>query len=492
MDLTLLLDETDRDIRKGRLGAARQKLRSLDLKKLRRGIFARVANLARRAGLPHISVRLLNPIVRPKRIMIEPAGATEIAEYAAALIDAGAVDEGLQLLRALDSKKDPQILLYQAFGMFTRWDYAGAVPLLKAYINTTSNTYQALVGKVNLAASLVTLGHASEAKPLLRELLELTKAEGHLRLHGNCLELSAQMHFGRGEFAKAKAFLARASEALDQSGGLDEFFVNKWNTFLEMAERPVEPQDYKSLGSVKAIARRKHHWEGIRDCDFFLAKKLNDRALLTHLFYSTPHEGFKNRVRAVLTNIPQEYIWNVKKQLKRPPAYFDLATATDSRSGAQLKPGQLLHRCMTILASDYYQPMRVATLFANLYPNEYYDPETSPFRVHQALERSRKWFLANGIPLAIREHRGFYFLSADSSYGIRKILANQSPLEIKLMELLRAVSGTEFTAAEVARLSGKPLRSVQRLIQEGLNSGLLTSHGDTWTRTYSRKLKAAS
>lgn len=492
MDQTELFDEIDRDIRQGRLGAARQRLRRLAVKKLKRAAFARCANLARRAGLPQVSIRMLNPLVRPRKILLEPARAAEVSEYAAALIDVGAVDEGLRLLASLDPKRDPQLLLFQAFGLFTRWDYASAIPLLKSYIRACDTGYQALVGKVNLAAALVTLGEAAEARPLLSELLAQTRAQGLTRLHGNGLELQAQLHFGKGEFAKARGLLAKASEALGQSGGLDEFFVKKWNAFLDMAERPIAPGDFKTLAAVKAAARKRNHWEGVRDCDFFVAKKLSDKALLTHLLFSTPHAGFQSRVRAVLENPPADYIWNLKTPLKRSPAYFDLTSGTDSRTGANLKVGQLLHRCLSTLACDFYQSFRIATLFASLYPDEHYDPETSPFRVHQALERLRKWFKANGLPLSIDEHKGFYSLSAQYSYGIRKTLTVSSALELKLMEALRTVPGPEFTAAELARRSGRPLRSVQRLIEDGLKAGLLAASGETWTRTYHWKARSVS
>src|SRR5687768_4925600 len=106
------LDEIDQHIRQGRLSAARMRIRAVGTKTLKRNARLKLAQLSRRAGLPSLSLRLLAPFVRPKRILLEPASQAEKAEYAAALIDVGAVNEGLKLLESIDTKKETQALLF--------------------------------------------------------------------------------------------------------------------------------------------------------------------------------------------------------------------------------------------------------------------------------------------------------------------------------------------------------------------------------------------
>jgi tetratricopeptide (TPR) repeat protein len=489
MDIGAELDLIEAQTRQGRLGSARMLIRKISLKGIKRTHRLRLAQLARRVGLSLAAVRILNPIVRPKKILLDPASHSEKAEYAAALIDAGAVNEGNDLLVDLDYRREPRILLFRSFGLFTHWDYAAAVPLLETYIKTCRDDYQKLVGQVNLAAALVTLNKSEQAEPVLKSLVELTQKQGHLRLHANCLELLAQLHFTRDQFAKAEKCLEEASEVLKSTGSLDEFFVKKWSLFLEMSKRPVTESDRKRLDLVKATALRKNHWEGARDCDYFLAKRLNDVSLLTHLYFSTPHQGFRDRVKNVLKGEPAEYIWNLKSDHKRPHTYFDLASGRDSRSDISLKVDQLPYRMLVILSADFYKKSRVPALFANLYPGEYYDPETSHFRVHQVLERLKKWFTVNELPLAISEDHGFYSLDANGTYGIRKTLHDQkkTPLEKKIWELTHSVRGSEFSTVALAQSSGRPLRSVQRLIEAGVKTGILEQTGETWNRSYKFK-----
>src|SRR5262245_16867002 len=91
-----LLSDLDQLIRQGQSKAVRAELRSLRLDRLAPAERVRAANLARRAGLPAMSVSILNPVVRARE---QRAGGTpnERVEYAVALASLGAVAEAAEL-----------------------------------------------------------------------------------------------------------------------------------------------------------------------------------------------------------------------------------------------------------------------------------------------------------------------------------------------------------------------------------------------------------
>ena len=80
----------------------------------------------------------------------------ELIEYAGSLIEVGCLQEAFGYLERVDTKKFPEALLIRSFGLFANWDYVHAIPLLEQYIdNSKISDYQKLVGKINLAASMI-------------------------------------------------------------------------------------------------------------------------------------------------------------------------------------------------------------------------------------------------------------------------------------------------------------------------------------------------
>src|SRR4051812_11485291 len=93
-----LLDRVDALISAGNAKKALLELSSLRRARVPREYALRVASLARRAALPGLAVRVLNPIVRPSRRSPVTATSEETAEYAACLIRIGVGEEASTLL----------------------------------------------------------------------------------------------------------------------------------------------------------------------------------------------------------------------------------------------------------------------------------------------------------------------------------------------------------------------------------------------------------
>ena len=187
-----LVQKVDGAIRAGELDLARSELRHVQSRKVPRALALQVAALA--AGRADIAIRILHPVVRPSNPSAQPASDLEKAEYAAALTYIGASDEALDLLSHLDSKEQPQVLLYHSFALFAQWDYRSAIPLLSGYIASPQLTdYQRLVGKVNLAAALINQNEHAAADRTIADILQATE-EGNLQLlHGNALDSPPKM-----------------------------------------------------------------------------------------------------------------------------------------------------------------------------------------------------------------------------------------------------------------------------------------------------------
>ncbi|HEX4923143.1 MAG TPA: hypothetical protein VFV50_03620, partial [Bdellovibrionales bacterium] len=405
---------------------------------------AAFANLARRSGLSQLSVRLLNPIVRPDLNVGRPAGPLELAEYAAALTNIGARLEALEILESLDAEKNEDVSLFIAFNHISIWDYARAIPFLESYIEQQTDPYKKLVGQVNLAAALVNESQNAAAEELLRDLEMRTRGKSALRLHANVLELRGQLMIDLKRFSDARRDLDRSETLLREAKSLDDFFVLKWKTFLA-AEENTTAENLAALESLKAEAAAKKHWETVRDCDYQRAKFTRDLTLFNKLFHGTPHESFRRRILRYLGGshiIPEEFDW---KPFAEQAGSIVLDVGLGQVGGRRvLKIGQVLQKLTAALTADFYRPARTAMIFARLFPGEHYDPVTSPNRVHKNVSRLRDWIRGQGLPLEIRQSPTGFRLHAIAPVVLRSRLHKKaSRIDHVLAKVFKAFGENE-------------------------------------------------
>lgn len=116
------------------------------------------AHIARRVGLPHTIIILLNHVIRSEKRSLTPASSEEKAIYGLGLLRLGAFNEAEKILNSVNPDEDPQVYFYKASLYINQWNYSKAIPLLRHYIkNEKVNSYQKLVGRINLCAALVSL-----------------------------------------------------------------------------------------------------------------------------------------------------------------------------------------------------------------------------------------------------------------------------------------------------------------------------------------------
>jgi hypothetical protein len=428
-----------------------------------------------------MALRVLNPIVRPSaRKQGNPTG-EEKAEYAASLTRAGAVSEALTILETIDPTAVPTALLYESFALVTQWRYTETIPLLERYLASKGlSDYQRLVGQVNLAAAMVAERRHEDARPMLDALAEETRRLGLSLLHGNSLELSAQNAILAKRWRDAEAFLGRAEAALAKSGGLDELFVRKWRAVLSLL-RDGGAIAVAALEYVRGEALARRHWETTRECDLFLAIGCRDEKLALALYFGTPYPAYRARIQVELggrLQLPETYEWDLADprwgqpsvQHRKTTQIDLLVRAGDKGNG--FKAGQLLHRLLLFLSRDFYRPARVASIHAEVYPDEYFNPVSSPTRVHQIVKRLKQSLERAAVPIAIVEDQGTYRLRATTP--CRLLLPGIAPKSRAdaLLDRLKARAGDrEFSATEAAAWLSLSPRTTLRLLTAAVSSG---------------------
>jgi hypothetical protein len=434
-----------------------------------------LASVARRAGLPYLTLRLLWPMVRPSPKNPSKASDPEIAEYAAALVRVGASREAFELLGGINRKETPQVDLYLAHALFTQWEYERAIPLLRQYLQTPLSPYQRVIGQVNLASAFVHERLYSEASELLQELEKETLKQRLATLYGNTLERLAELAIHQRDWRAADRHLKRADRAVTDAGGRDEFFVRKWRMILRLFQKPSST--LKALEEFQSEAKEKEHWETARECDAYRAIVCKDEAIYLRVYFGTPYLSYRNRLSQDFgepVHKPESFVWQIGdgRPLRRK---WDLLY-----NPKELKFDQLKQRLLRTLASDFYRPFRTAHLFAETYPGEIFRISSSRARVYEGIKSLRGWLKAEKIPLQISEKRGEYRLESCGPQ-ISLVIPSDEWLErntIKGMDRIRSEAGEElFSAQDVARWLKLPRRTAFEVIRQATEKQLITRLG---------------
>ncbi len=420
----------DECIRGGNAKTARAELLKLDLAHLPRELAATVAALARRAALSEMAVQLLHPRLRPPSGNGQATHA-EKAEYAAALTYLGGSDEALGLLADIDPAANPQVLLYQSFALFAQWKYKPAIPLLTKYLEAKGvDSYQKLVGQLNLAAALAYERIYSRADTLLEELLEQTSGLRFNYLRSSALAIAAENKIRQDDLITAQKLIFESRAMNGNAANLQNLLTRKWRCILELKRTGLSPANRAELGEIRSAARQISNWETLRDCDLMEARFSGSTSLADRVYFGTPFAAYRERVLLEFGrnySAPSHYLWSSQKPSPGPCPLLDLESGEISAEGkpttfapfTKLAPDSPAHRLLTILISDFYAPFRLAKLSFLFRPENFFHPTQSEKWVQEGVQALSTWLVQSRLPAAVRAEGGFYRLAVKGAFMIR-------------------------------------------------------------------------
>lgn len=488
--------QIDQMIRQAQMSDAQAALRPLSPKKIPRVFAKSFADLARRVNLPLLAIKILNPIVRPRRPLLPKAQVSEIALYAALLAQIGARNEARNLLRDLDGSQNPEVYFYWLYVLIPEWDYQAAVIPMKKYIRSNQITeYQRLVGRINLAACYVYLADFRQAQRTLNTVLKQSSKMKAQLIYGNALELQAQLALSQNNFSLAEESLKKYIEATPNSSGIYRLYADKWYALMKLKMDGLTDSTKERLRSVQKQARYIESYETLRDLDYQMALMNKESSSKNLVYFGTPHRSYLKRIRAHLfkdTAIPKHFQFDLfrRTEVTSPPDFF-LQSGRLMEGRIPLKAGQILHRCLEALLEDLYQPTSLGQLFSDLFPNEFFNPMTSPRRVLQTVHRLNLWFKANQLPLQVQSKNFQFSLHAKANFIIhfgrkplRKTFILDDVVSARLKLATIAFADRGFTTLQLSVLLGLKPRQTQYLIRTWQNQKRILILGNGRGRIY--------
>jgi hypothetical protein len=411
----------------------------------------------------------------------------EKAEYAGALIKMGALTEALAILDSLESKRDTKVLLLKAFAHMAQWDYAGAIPLLREYIDSPGLTlYQRLVGESNLCDSLAFVEDKSAEAEIEKTLEEASRHQFPMItgwVHLSQIDLALT----REDVPTAEKALACAEKDYRESTSIESLFVKKWRAIVSLYKNGPKKNVLEELEAVRNEAREKwQDWETIRDCDFHQAVRSDSVELQKYVYYGTSHESFRERLlRHCMHFKPasEPYLWQMPWNKTADTVWEPFSGTTPFRKKL-VASGTLNIRLLAALSSDFYRPLRVAALMEQLYPGEFFNDESSPVRIRFAIRQLRTFLSSVKSPLLVEECGGAYRLAAKKPSAI--LLPRNVKPENTEMDFLKDnfSQKASFTATEVCQAFSVAQRTASRILQEAEAKGLIGRSGKARATVY--------
>ncbi len=475
-------------IRAGEGHAVARQLQRLKKGQVSEDLLAGIGNLAWRLSLPHVGLRLIFPYIKRQHDLKGEPDPDVLVEFAGCLLEIGAHSESREILRKVESRS-PRAKFYLALHGFKNWDYEGAAELLSHYLQTLSPSYHRHVIRVNLASALVVNRQFAEARALLAELREDLKKEGHLLLLGNSLEIASQIDYLEGRHAESLRTLAEAEHLLSGTRNAGWLFVKKWEFLNRIKQKGTHVHDCAGeLEKLKKLAADMASWETIRDLDYHWGLFTRDSQLLAKVYFGSPVARYRQRLadaalaEGIDLSAIQEWVWSGSDGAS--PLHLeslqDLVVGGDSSLHAWLPK-----RLLLILTSDIYAPFRTGQLFAQIFTNEHYSPETSPDRVFQLVSRLKKILKTSGIG-ELKAERNGYQLLLKPAYGLRLDRDWIDQPRLDRLDAYRSVINGRFRdrafgIRDLSESLGVSLRTANRIIKD-LGSSLDKSGSGRATR----------
>lgn len=453
------------------------------LKKIRipRDWVERFSLLSYRVGMPEFGLRLLNPLIRAEGKASSTASESEKGEYAHGLIRVGASEEALEILEKQAPAVYAKTNYYRAFAYISQWDYAASIPYFEKFIaDPRAEEYERLVAQVNLASAYVYELQSEGADTLLREILATAKRDHHQLVLGKALQLTAENFLNQKNWEAFDSALEDAEKLFQLTTGREKFFVRKLLLQKELEINSNSKLVEKRWNAFRREASEIRHFESVRDCDRLLALKKSDSPLLFRVYFGTPHASYRKRLLQDFKSkveIPADFEWHLSESTAK--YRVDLSSSSFGKGKFAFDRGSHPHKLLAALCRDFYAPQRIATLHHQVYPDEFFNPLSSPARVHRLIHRLRDWMNSSKLPLAVEETKEFYSLRPIAPVSIKIHSANSGTgFETDaIYQLMQRYPDKPFSVTQASTDLNIPARTLSRQIKKLMEEGKMNRIG---------------
>lgn len=231
-------------------------------------------------------------------------------------------------------------------------------------------------------------------------------------------------------------------------------------------------------------ARTKGYWEVIRELERVYATHVRNQEFLAKVYFGTPLKGYRARVMRESGFAPPDSF--VYPAGANATCVFDTQSLELTMNGETVKLSKNNRMILRALTRDLFRPIAVGSLFEAIYPGDYFHPDFAKKRVYQNIARFREFADELKLPLKIESSPLGFYLAIGNGFAIR--YANEASETAALPDLIALArqhfGAGEFSASDLADLTGVSKRTVNRTLANELTSGQITALGASRNRRY--------
>lgn len=483
-----LLNQLELLIRSNKSLEARRLLAKIQPNKVLRKNQSKLASYARRLNLPNLALKILQSSVRGEDSTIQSPSDEEKAEYAISLMRMGSLPEALKMLEEIENKMMPKYLLFKSFCLFNQWNYEAAIPYLEAYVQLPAmDDYQRLIGKLNLASAFVYLAKFDEAKVVLEELLQKSQEHKFRLIETNATELKIQLLVASDHLLEAQKKLSLLKDSQPvQKGTLSHLYLQKWTAIINgLLTQRID--DLRQLKSDRSI----FHSEVLREIDFYILRIEPSLNLALKLYAGTPFQGYQEKIAKLYPSLRNysECLFSKELDSVSEASIICRLDQIEKSIPSPLRPVSAgLSLCLTSLFRDFYRPTSVGYLFSVLFNDEYYNPFSSPNKIHQLVHRLKILLKENNWSIQINHSsKGYLPLINDTEFAVQVTLQRDrvtTPDFQQLIDFKRFIKDDQFIAKDLAAFTLKSKSSVHLLIKIWIEKGWIEPFGSSSKTVY--------
>lgn len=466
----------------GKIKEAQRKLSNIKKNhKLPRNRALNFSSLCNRVGKYKEAHLCLYPYIHPEDgKIIKPTG-SELLEFSTALIFLGGVSEALFLLNILAEENDKyegnydksKFHLISGFGHLGNWDFKKAKISFQNFLQQQNlGPYKEVIGRINLANCLLFNDEYMDAYNLLGEAANIARENDYTLLLSNIYEISMQACIDLEMWDESLKFAQLGKNIFGKNiSPFIEKNINRWENITHY---------YKS-GEKKYIARLKKdmawfkeqdHPNIVRSLNYYIGLFTKNEKTLKYIYFGSPYEQFKKKI---IQNFPN---FDTTQDNFFTPDNLKTTKNTPLVKLQELEMPPLLQRFFALLCSDFFESFSLFKIQQNIFPDEFYNPLTTPKKIYALKGRLNQLFLEQELPLEVIVKRGNFKLHFAGPLRILVPSELNSVYKPKSeIDQAKEKLPEQFKTGQLIEVLGLSKRACLYLIKDWLEDGLLIKEG---------------
>lgn len=232
---------------------------------------------------------------------------------------------------------------------------------------------------LNYASALAFLGEYEKCHYYLDEVIKVSTTNSWKLLIGNALESKGYVDMEQNELNRASESLEQADIFLEESNPRYKLFVSMWKALIELKKSPTSENAYNNLERIRNSALEIGSWNSVRKIDMYASIFTKDIYKLQYVYAGSPYSQFQYKINSLFGKNVLEDNNYLLKYGNKPRYVLNIKNGTLTfHDNLLIEFTKTMKALLSSLLKDFYRQPLIPQIFCEMYPDEYFNPNSSP------------------------------------------------------------------------------------------------------------------